>query len=256
MSRRDGKPSHGTPSGDGAYFDAHFWSTYFLTHFAAQAQFFCDTLETRVLPAFEAAGTEADALADEVYERFMAAVRFEDGPAFDTSQAAEAAKDAGVSHYLMIQDARQVFLNLGAAALYHMFEQQLLVFHRRQVLKLHEEHDPSLNADVHVLHERLGHAGVSLETLPSWIIVDELRLAANVVKHGEAASARRLREVRPQLLQPPVRHFESSPPLGLVSQPLAGQDIYVTVADIQRYRDALFAIWNELGDALVQAEHR
>jgi hypothetical protein len=255
VSRGDPKAIAGASPDVVPYFDARFWSTYFVSHFVAQTRFFCDALEKRVLPAFATADSEANTVAEAEFERLMTIPPFEDGPVLDTSQAAEAATDAGISRYLMVQDTRQVFLNLSAAALYHMLEQQLLVFHRRQVLPLHEEHDPTLNADVGILFERLARAGVKVDALPSWRTIDELRLAANVIKHGEGPSARKLREVRPQLLfAPSLQGLGTGVAHRHVSQPLAGLDVYVTVSDIRRYRDGLSDFWRELSDALLGVE--
>ncbi len=59
----------------------------------------------------------------------------------DPADFAEAAEQAGVSHYLLLDGIRQGMLNLFAAALYHSFEQQVMRFHRKQVLHPGEEND-------------------------------------------------------------------------------------------------------------------
>ena len=45
--------------------------------------------------------------------------------------------------------------------------------------------------------------GLNMKTLPSWPLVHELKLLANVVKHAEGSSAMALRERRPGLFQLP-----------------------------------------------------
>ncbi len=241
------------------YFDAHFWSHYFLSVFAKQVKHFHEVLTQRVLPQFETASEEADEVADMEFER-LGNIRSSDGdPALDEAQAAEASFEAGLAHYEMLVGVRQTFLNLAVAALYHMFEQQLLFFHRRQVLSPQEEyaldHDPTLNGptlnDLRELDRRLASAGVRRDELACWKAIEELKLAANAIKHGEGSSARRLHRLRPELFLPESRR--DTPPdmiLGTAAQPLAGQDIYITQSDLERYRDALCEFWRDFGNAL------
>jgi hypothetical protein len=89
--------------------------------------------------------------------------------------------------------------------------------------------------------------------------VDELRLVANTVKHGEGASAARLRQLRPELFVHPA--LRDDPEWGGIpghsaEMPMGGEDICVTRDDLERYRDALLSFWREFGDAIVEANAR
>jgi hypothetical protein len=53
--------------------------------------------------------------------------------------------------------------------------------------------------------------GLDLSSLPSWPVIDELRLVANVVKHGEGDSAEKLRETRPELFVYPSLRDHTKP---------------------------------------------
>jgi hypothetical protein len=237
------------------YLNARFWSHLFETSFAKQIGAFCEVLETRVLPLFANAEAEAEKVAETEYGRLGNLPGGEYGPSIDPADAAEMAQEAGLAHYELITATMQTFLNLTATALYHMFEQQLLVFHRRQVLRPAEEHDPELSTKLDVFYERLQGAGLAVKGLPSWTTISELALAAHTIKHGEGRSARRLRTMNPQLFTPPALHgTRFSRPVGTVSQPLAGEDIYVTLEDIHKYRDALLLFWREFGQAILKIE--
>lgn len=239
------------------HLDARFRSRFFQESFAKQIDTFCEVLEERVLPVFSNAESEAEEVAEREYQRLGSLPGGGDGPLFEMDEAAERAHEAGLAHYEMLLAANQAFLNLATVALYHMFEQQLIVFHRRQVLHPAEEHDQKLSTSLDVFYERLEAGGVRVNALPSWATVEELRLAANTIKHGEGQSARRLRRLRPRLFTPPVFHgtrWETSDVHGTVSQPLAGEDVYITIDDFRRYRCALVTFWAEFGEAILRNE--
>ena len=110
-------------------------------------------------------------------------------------------------------------------------------------LKMTESFRPE--ADTLVLG--LEHLEVNLDALPGWgQIYDELRLIANIVKHGEGRSEEQLRKIRPDLFE---TQFErqlqktgqtlrfSDTPLPIES-PLAGEGFYVIQEDLNDYCDA------------------
>jgi hypothetical protein len=156
-------------------------------------------LEKRTLPAFAGIEQEAEKVSEEAWDAFMSAPATGDE---DPSEFAEAATQAGASHYLLLDGIRQGMVNLFAAAIYHALEQQLVLFLRREVLNPREENDSSLFS-VSELQNRLKARYLDLAALPSWQKVQELRLVANTVKHAEGKSARELHDVRPDLFRHP-----------------------------------------------------
>ena len=94
--------------------------------------------------------------------------------------------------------------------------------------------------------------GLDVKSLPSWNIINELRLVANVIKHAEGGSATELEKLRPHLFQ--VLQLNGFPEARWVGRrirkPLFGQEIYVGPDDFSRYHDASVAFWTELADAL------
>jgi len=227
----------------------YFWTGIFRREFAPQLRAIVETLEKRVLPAFDNIDGEANAVAEETWDAFMSAPGTGDE---DPGDFAEAAQDAGVSHYSLHYGIRQGMVNLFAAALYHAFEQQLMMLLRREILNPREENDRGL-FQVSEFQKRLKGLHIDISTFPSWATVDELRLVANTVKHAEGAAAHKLHQVNPDLFVSP-RTAE----LGLafrpkeprVFSPLLGEDLYVTLGDVERHRDALLYFWQELGKAM------
>jgi hypothetical protein len=235
------------------YFDSGFWSPHFKRVYVAQLRAFERAVIDRLIPAFEGIEEEAERIANEEYERLGSLPG--DG-SVDMGDLAEAAQDPGIGHYEELSAVRQSLLNLSATALFHLFEQQLLTFHRRQVLDLGEEFDEKLFSRAIIL-ERFRHGGVNLESLNSWKGIRELEALANTVKHGTGRSSRLLGQLRPDLLvYPPFRGQPGflGTPLTDVHMPLAGDDVFVSENDFRGFANAVVAFWNELADAIARTE--
>jgi hypothetical protein len=230
----------------------HFWNRFFLQEFVPQLRAIVEVLEKRTLPAFAGIEQEAEAVSEEIWEAFMSAPGTGDE---DPGDFAEAAEQAGVSHYMLLDGIRQGMVNLFAAALYHAFEQQVMLFLRKQVLDLRDENNPKL-FQLAEFQKRLKALGIDITKFSSWAKVDELRLVANTVKHAEGDSARKLHQMRPDLFEH-SKVSGISPSLGKglprVFQPLVGEDLYVPLTDVQQYRDSLVGFWKELSNGMERA---
>jgi hypothetical protein len=218
------------------------WRPIFVKEFAPQLSALVEALDNRVLPAFSNIEQEGEAHSDEVWETFMLMPGTGDE---DPSDFAEAAEDAGVSRYMLLDGIRQGIVNLFAASLYHTFEQQVMLFLRREVLHPTEENNSKL-FKMEVFCERLLTQGIDVTTFKSWPIIEELRLVANTVKHAEGKSALELHQIRPDFFRK-----AGLPGLGewitrwqpRVFQPLVGKDLYVEPKDVRAYRDVLLDFW-------------
>ena len=162
-------------------FDARYWSRVFRDRFAAQCARFISAVETRVLPAFDSLEREADEVSNAEFDRLG---NLPGDPDVDMSTLAEQATEAGMDDDQSMDAVRQSLLNMSAAALAHMVNQELLSFLRREVLHPSQEDDPS-QISLSVLHKRLSEAGVDLRSLAAWSKLEELHLVAGVVKHAE-----------------------------------------------------------------------
>jgi hypothetical protein len=231
------------------WLDHRFWPGYFANVFVPQVTALVDAIEQRVLPGFEHIDQEVDEAAHREYER-LGQMPADDS--YDMADAAEQAVEAGIDLYQTLRGVRQALLNVSAAALYHLFEQQLLVFYRRQGLHARRQNDDS-NLNVEALRSELSTIGINFDGLSSWPTIVELRLLANAVKHAEGDSAAKLRKRRPQLYADPSIAKAGLNDLGIpqtIFMPLAGQDIYVTQDDLARYSSAIASFWKEFGEAV------
>ena len=155
-----------------------------------------------------------------------------------------------------LNDLRQGLLNFSAAFYFHLFEQQLFWFHRKELLQPDEESNHHLYK-LREVKARLRTHSIDVESFRSWRKIDELRLVANVVKHGEGDSAQGLREIRPEMFvisdlreEKIIDSVSALPPL--LVQPLYGMDFFVSVEDLRTYAQAVVDFWAELADVLEQ----
>jgi len=226
------------------------WAMWFKDVCVVQIQLLLDNFEKRILSSFESISDEAEKVQQEAWERFEKSA----GPDSDPSSGAEWALQEGIVHYMNLEDLRQGLLNVSATFCYHLFEQQLFYFHRKELLKQYEENDHDLFKHKEI-KKRLAEHAIDIEGFRSWSKVDELRLVANVVKHADGDSAKKLRELRPKMFtRPDLREDEVMNPILScplpVFQPLFGHDFYVTIEDLRAYAGAAIDFWTEMAGLL------
>lgn len=172
---------------------------------------------------------------------------------YDPADYVDAAHDAGISFYIMADGMRQGVINLFATGLYHLFEQWFLKFHRRELLWFHEDRDLSLVNWKEAKKRLLKNYGIDVDGIPSWLKVSELRLLANAVKHAEGTSCEELKSLRPDLFVSPHLEKDGSAidlvKIREVFQPLAGEDLYVSLEEFDKYVEAVKLFWDELANA-------
>ena len=209
---------------------------------------FCDCVVVDVMPAIGNIEERAEQIADSEYERLcsLPAGEYCDG---DMAAAAEAANDKGTHFFQTMAAVRQSVLNLFAAGLFHLVEQELADLCWDGAFLVPPPSDTKLEP---VTEWYKKYFGLDLKSLPSWPVIDELRLVANTIKHGEGGSARALRARRPELLEHPlVRELMpdeagGSPSTRLIRLPLGGEDLYVTEQLFQGYSEAASGLMREI----------
>ncbi|GHD59720.1 hypothetical protein [Jeongeupia chitinilytica] len=229
-----------------------FWARHFQQAFIPHLRRLHQTLEERLLPSLGDLAAEADRVQEVAFDRFNQMPADED---CDPAWPAEMAHEEALEHYLGMCAVRQTLLNAFAPILYHTWEQQLLAFHRREVLHPTEEHEPKL-LSINVLKERLSLKGVELKALPSWAIIDELKHVANTVKHADGTSAEIVKTQYPALLKPPALEKFDFPNLYYrprIYSPLSGDDIFLRETDLRRYVEAAVTFWPDFANALADA---
>lgn len=227
----------------------HFRTEFIRSEFMPQLRAIVDALENRLLPGFANINDEARAVSDKIWGDFMSASASGDE---DPADFAAEAQQAGVSHFMLLNSICQGMQNLFAAALYHAFEQQVMMLLRTQILDATEASNAKL-FQMAEFQKRLNALGIDITKFPSWPQIDELRLVANTVKHAEGTSAQELHQIRPDLFKhPQIRKlgFSIGKLIPRVFLPMAGEDLYVSLQDVLLYRDTLLNFWEELAGAM------
>jgi hypothetical protein len=202
-----------------------------------------------VLPAFGNLDERANEVADDYYHRVGGQIGAE-CEYIDPGDIAEDAHDHSIGWYQTMLSLRQTMLNLMAAGLFHLAEQQLADSCRDASFEIDPPGDTKLDVIVRWYQE---HFGLDLTTLPSWENFDELRLVGNAVKHAEGSATRQLRQRRAELFNDPVfaelyKEAGGPPDLGRVVTPLSGEGLFVSEDLLRLYAGAVESFFNEIGD--------
>lgn len=229
-----------------------YWAYQIKANFIPGIDFFSRCLEGKIVPAFDSIDNEADEVEREAFENPS---EYIDPENYDPANAAENAFERGLEYYEWMKGTLQGVINLFAAGLYHLFEQQLLLFHRQELLSIGENNNMRLLNLREAISRLLTH-GINIENFESWLKIDELRLVANTVKHADGSSAQDLKSRRPDLFSRPITSLvmNSTITLGPVFTPLMGDSIYITQSEFKKYVSSVNEFWGEMCVALENQE--
>lgn len=221
-----------------------FWATFFKDRCIKRIEYYVDTLEKRILPVYKNIEREAKKISNDKWEEYMS---MPGDDSIDLSELAERAFDEGLEYFLIMADKKQAILNLSATVLYHLVEQHLLLFHRKQLLLPGEEKNEKIIC-IREFVARLKRYNIDIEAFSSWDIFEEIRLVNNVVKHSEAGSSSKLKQKRSNLFQSPeiigISQLIKIPD-SWVYLPMAGEDLYISLDDVKNYKTGLISFIEE-----------
>lgn len=128
----------------------------------------------------------------------------------------------------------------------------MLSFHRREVLHPGDRNNSRL-LTLKDFQQRLLALQVDLNQFNSWPKLTVFRYLANAIKHAEGPAAVELKQLRPAwFIYPAFRNDEMSGLLGTTSlyEPLASEDLFIDVEDLDPLVEAASEFWQELDNAL------
>jgi hypothetical protein len=146
-----------------------------------------------VVPHFSGLDQRADQIVNEYYEHAVSQPDDEDFDGY-LSNFAEDARDHALNWYEMMRSMRQTMLNLLAAGLFHLAEQQLAVLGQDAGFENRQPKSTALGDSVRWYMSTLR---VDLHGLSEWPLIDELRLVANTAKHAEGRASADLKTFAP-----------------------------------------------------------
>ncbi len=180
-------------------YNIKFWEPYIKRKFIEQIHLFYTTLEKRLIPTFDSIDEEAETISNEKWEELCKTAY---SPDIDPADLAEYARDEGIDYYFMVSGIKQSLLNISATGMFHLFEQQVIFFLRKEILHPSEQNVSKL-MKIKEFKKRLLKNNIDIEHFSSWETITEVQWLANSIKHAEGYSANELRKLRPDLFSPP-----------------------------------------------------
>ena len=212
-----------------------YWSGYILKVFIPALESYAGIVLDKVFPAFSQ--EEIEKQADRI-----------SGGNYDPD---DSAFQEALEFYMLMNRSRQGLINTFAAGLYHLFEQQLSDFYRQVT-----SNEGTKFEVFKEIKEKLREIDVDVTKWDAWSSIEELRLLANCVKHGEGKACKDLRQSRPELFIRPelAEEIKNTPFLKeqFVTTPLSGNGIYFTVEEFKEKSMLLKRFWLALAQKIDQ----
>jgi len=213
---------------------------------------YIDTYTKRIALVFDNIEEEASQIADEHFREM--------GTYFpeyhDEGDFAEDAWEKGLEHYEGLSLIRYNTKLMWISTMYQFWEQQVRKFLFEEISRTHKMYDKKNNEitfksfctrGINEIKEAFLKFDYNLETLTIWSDIDELRLLANVIKHGDGQSASQLEQLKPSFFKSQV---SNSNLLELYKSTLTEIVLNINESDFLRYGNALIVFWDELPERM------
>ncbi|MDF1616129.1 hypothetical protein [Petrocella sp. FN5] len=210
---------------------------------------FAKTYVEKVIPIFSSLEEESQAIADEKYNSLG---RYFNPESDDPSDYAEMAWEAGLEHYESMSLMQYNMRLMWISTLYQFWEQQVRKFVFEEVTRTHTfidkkgneiSFDSFFSRGIDDIKDEFKEFGQDLEKLSSWSKIEELRLLANVIKHGNGWSATRLKQLRSDFFDSGII---STDLLDLYKTTLGERVLNIEDCEYKIYCDAIIQFWNDL----------
>jgi hypothetical protein len=161
----------------------------------------------------------------------------------DPASVAEWAEEKGYERYQTLAIMKSNHLMMTISMLYHMWEQQIIKFTIKELSHYIIFEQKTLSYKEVQTIFRLHNADIT--STHAWPKIMELKLIVNTIKHGDGASANKLRKIRPDLFQPDA--LGGIDVLDLHGSVLLDDySLQVNEKDLYAYIDAVKIFWDEM----------
>ena len=201
---------------------------------------YCDILLNRINPIFKDLDGEQERAASEFLDGVKA---YRD---VDFDDVLEAAYDHALEHVMQFMEMRSVFLTVGVSVLFHLFERHLYKHINKELGRWLESPIADwrdLENIIPKFDRKYGEDTLCSDLLDAFRDSDlqELRLVANTVKHGDdGESYKQLMARKARVVE--AKRLENDGTAGPYS--ILKVNISVQIDDVERYRDAILRSWS------------
>lgn len=214
---------------------------------------YIDTYIKRIAPIFENIEEEAEQVANDHYQRMGA---YFNPDYHDPSDFVEVAWEKGLEYYQGLSLIRYNTKLMWISTMYQFWEQQVRKFLYEEITRFHKIYDKMNNEITFKKFCSRGIADIkkvfldfdlNLESLNMWSDIDELRLLANVIKHGDGGSASQLEQRKPSIFKSQISNTNL---LELYKSTLTEVVLNIDDSDFIRYGEALISFWEQLPERM------
>jgi len=222
-----------------------FHAEYSIFKYREELNRYSIVFHERIVTSFAGLNDEAQIIQDKEYERLGEYVNPEYA---EPDYGMEEAFHAGVEFYLTTDAVRQGIYNLMSAGIFHLLEQQAQYLATRVLANPVIQPDKKIGGFSQLKTMLKGKFGINIESFKCWSQLDELRLVANTVKHGDGQSSAELKVLNPDLFKDPQ---DPSPRISSIPlRPLVGEGLSLSADHFDTYKLCVEQFWNEIADAL------
>ncbi|MBE7123672.1 hypothetical protein [Bacillus cereus] len=215
---------------------------------------YIETYTNRISPVFDNIDEEAKEKAEEAHRQMTAHLI----PEYcDPSEYADDAWQYGIEYYENISLMQYITKLMWISTMYQFWEQQLRKFLYKELTRNGYIYAAKNNKEIEykdfctnigkIKHFFLEFK-VDLTSLQCWEKLEELRLLANVIKHGDGGSATSLMNTRPRIFN--SAHVSGNL-LERYKTTLNDKVLDVNEQDIKDYADAIIDFWEQLPERMV-----
>ncbi|HGO9417112.1 TPA: hypothetical protein ACLBZX_005637 [Bacillus cereus] len=217
-------------------------------------ELYLKTYTDRISPVFDNIVQEAEEVAQNAYRDLT---KHADPECFDPGDFADDAWQFGVDYYGNISLMRYNTQLMWVSTMYQFWEQQVRKFLYKEMTRSGYQYIDKNQNEIEYKNfcTNIGKIKtfflayqVDITALSCWDKLNELRLLANVIKHGPGGSAEDLLKIRPDLFD--ASHVSTNL-LDLYQTTLNDVVINLKKNDFETYANSLSNFWEQLPDSMV-----
>ena len=172
--------------------------------FKSQVAAYKEIFNQKLFPNFENISNEAEKYAEDFYQQ-LCSQSYDD---HDDYYVAEKAFQKGFEHYQDLYLFQYVFTANSITNLYHFWEQQVRYFLYSELkFDFKIKFTKFCEKGIKDLKNLLSAFNINVENFSSWSLLNELRILANVIKHGDGHSATELNKINPTLFRSEIKMY-------------------------------------------------